>query len=98
MTTMSHLAEYLRNVRRRKTKTIFERGDTVQVAYTPQPSILTEREKASIRRQVKEDSRYNWPKILLVTMISAGIAYLVVSLVASIFTGNSFNPSFLEQS
>ena len=85
---MSHTNDYLRNIRRRKTKTIFERGDTVQAAYIPQESTLNKQEKAIIHKRVKKENRYDWPKILLAISTSAGIAYLTVSLVSSIFLGH----------
>lgn len=88
MINLSHVNEYLRNIRRRKTKTIFERRDRVQVAYTPQKPTLSEQEKAIIHKRVKKESRYHWPKLLLGIITSAGIAYLAVSLVSSVFLGH----------
>lgn len=72
---------------KRKVTTLFEKGTSAQAAYKPQKSRLSEQQKEQIRRKTQQTIGYNWSKLLLTTGISAGIGYLMVSAITSIFLG-----------
>lgn len=80
-----HLA--LRRKRRRKSKTLFEHKQQGRITYVPTVSSLSESQKKKIRKQVTVSNYKNWINIIKATIISTVIAYLILSLVSSMFLG-----------